>query len=157
MEKVQKAVAESKRVIIRYLPPDKESSLSYEFEPYHMFFKRRALYVEGYSWTGRGIRMLRLNRIESVQITPIQFTVNSTYQFSIRHQNAFSVFPGESTMHVSVRFSKKIRRYIKESLWHHSQKITECSDNTVLFEVDIAEPREVLWWTLSWVVLIIEN
>jgi len=150
LEKIQRAVTESRRVIISYQPPDKEAPLSYELEPYHIFFRRRALYVEGYSWTDRDIRMFRLNRIKSVQFTAMQFTVNSAYRFSTRHQNAFSVFPGESTTHASVRFSKKARSYITESLWHHSQKITEYPDNTILFEVDVAEPREVLWWALGW-------
>ena len=150
LEAFQAALAENRRVVIRYLPPNEELPVSYEFEPYHMFFRHRALYVEGYSWSSRDIRMFRMSRIESVQITAIQFVIDSTYRFSNRHQNAFTVYPGESTNHVKVRFINKARPYIMESLWHHSQKITVSSDDAILFEVDIADPREVLWWALGW-------
>ncbi len=150
LEKVQIAVAENRRMIFEYQPPDEDLLFSFELEPHHVFFRRRALYVEGYSWTDRDIRMFRLNRIKSVQFTNMRFTVNPAYRFSVRHQNAFSVFPGESPIHVSVRFSRKAKPYIIESLWHHSQKITENTDYTILFEVDVAEPREVLWWALGW-------
>lgn len=67
-------------------------------EPYHLFFKRLALYVEGYSWTEK----------------------------------------------VAVRFSPKVRPYIEKSLWHHSQIISKENDGAIRFEVDAAEPREVI-------------
>ena len=33
---------------------------------------------------------------------------------------------------------------------HASQKLTENSDGSLLFEVEVAEPEEVLWWALRW-------
>jgi len=54
------------------------------------------------------------------------------------------------TRGVTVRFSKKARPFIEESLWHHSQEIKREKDGSILFRADVAEPREVLWWALQW-------
>ncbi|MCP4107595.1 MAG: WYL domain-containing protein [Desulfobacteraceae bacterium] len=118
MEKLRKARGDRLRVILLYQRPDEDSHSSHELEPYQLFFKRRALYVEGYSWTEKGIRMYRLNRIKNVEITPYGFTeLRENYNFGIRHKNAFSVFAGNTTQHVTIRFNRKISPYIKESLW----------------------------------------
>ncbi|MCX8045104.1 MAG: WYL domain-containing protein [Desulfobacterota bacterium] len=150
MEKLQTAVAENRRVVIRYQAPDLDKPSDIELDPYHLFFQRRALYVEGFSWKDRAIRMYRLNRILSVGFTPMCFTVPEDYNFSARYKNAFSVFPGEQSHKVCVLFSKRARPYIEESLWHNSQKITRNNDGSITFEVRVAEPREVMWWAFQW-------
>lgn len=78
------------------------------------------------------------------------FGIQSGYDFGKRYRNAFSAFPGETTEHVVVRFSRRVRLFIEESLWHHSQKITPQKDGGICFAVDVADPREVLWWSFSW-------
>jgi len=94
--------------------------------------------------------MYRVNRIRGIRFTPMYFSVRGNYDFAIRHRNAFSAFPGEHTEKVAVRFSSKARPYIEESLWHHSQVITRENDGAIRFEVEVAEPREVMWWTFQW-------
>jgi predicted DNA-binding transcriptional regulator YafY len=51
---------------------------------------------------------------------------------------------------VRVRFSKERAPYIREACWHHSQSFSEEPDGSLLFEVDVNEPREVGWWVLQW-------
>lgn len=150
MEKLQTAVAERRRTVLRYRLPGSDAASEHEVEPYHLFFKRRSLYVEGYSWTEKALRMYRLNRIAAVSFTPMCFSVPGDYDFGRRHRNAFSAFPGESTETVVVRFSSRARDFIAESLWHHSQQIRPQPDGSIRFTVEVAEPREVLWWAFQW-------
>jgi predicted DNA-binding transcriptional regulator YafY len=150
MERLQTAVTENRRVALAYRRPDGTESNDVEFDPYHLFFQRRALYVEGYCVNEKGIRMYRLNRIQHVAFTPVHFAVKDDYDFGERHRNAFSVFPGETTERVVVRFSAGVRSYIQESLWHHSQVINREKNGSILFRVDVAEPREVMWWAFQW-------
>ncbi len=150
MERLQTAIGESRRMVLDYLRPESGKSTPEELDPYYLFFKRRALYVEGYSWTEKGIRMYRVNRIKAVGFTPMHCPVREDYDFARRHKNAFSVFPGEETEKVAVRFGPRARPYIEESLWHHSQVISKEKDGAIRFEVDVAEPREVMWWAFQW-------
>ncbi|QTA81107.1 WYL domain-containing protein [Desulfonema limicola] len=76
--------------------------------------------------------------------------ISSDYNFGLRHKNAFSAFPGETTEHVKIRFSRQARPFIEESLWHHTQKTTRQENGTLIFEADAAYPREVMWWSFFW-------
>jgi len=151
MERLQHAVTNRQRVILTYQRPGHDEPELHELEPYHIFFRRRALYAEGYSWTEKMICMYRLNRITKVEYTPYGFKeIRDNYNFGTRHRNAFSAFPGDTTEHVKIRFNRRIGEYIRETLWHHSQKITPAGDGGILFEVDVAYPREVMWWAFQW-------
>lgn len=150
MDKLRKAVNENRRVTIIYQKPESDNPEAHQLDPYHLFFRRRALYIEGHSYTENGIRMYRLNRIKSVELTPMGFSIDNDYDFGLRHKNAFSAFPGETTQHVKIRFSRQARPFIEESLWHHSQETTKQKDGTLIFEVDVAQPREVMWWSFFW-------
>jgi predicted DNA-binding transcriptional regulator YafY len=51
---------------------------------------------------------------------------------------------------VRVRFSRRLAPFIREVCWHHSQQLTEEPDGSLLFEIEVSEPREVGWWVLQW-------
>ncbi|MFP4308553.1 MAG: helix-turn-helix transcriptional regulator [Desulfococcaceae bacterium] len=150
LETLQRAIGENRRVEILYHRPANSEAQIHRVDPYHIFFRRRALYMEGYSWTENGIRMYRLNRVKEVQLGERGFAIREGYDFGRRHKNAFSVFAGESTQTVVVRFSPPVRRFIEEALWHHSQQIAEESGGGIRFSVEVAEPREVMWWSFFW-------
>ena len=57
---------------------------------------------------------------------------------------------GDTVEKVTVRFSKRITPYIRETCCHSSQKITPKPDGGILFEVEVSEPKEVGWWVLQW-------
>jgi predicted DNA-binding transcriptional regulator YafY len=150
LEKLSTAVSENRRVVLTYRKPAAKNPQREELDPYHLFFQDRSLYVEGYACLRKDIRMYRLNRIQDISFTPIKFTVQEDYNFGQRYRNAFSVFAGKTTEKVVVRFAARLRPYIEESLWHHSQTTTEEKDGNLLFEVQVAEPREVMWWAFRW-------
>ena len=139
-----------RRVVLSYRKSSANQPQREDLDPYHPFFQDRSLYVEGYACRQKDIRMFRLNRIQDIAFTPIQFTIQEDYSFGQRYRNAFSVFAGKTTEKVVVRFALRIRTYIEETLWHHSQITTRNDDGSLRFEVHVAEPREVMWWAFRW-------
>ncbi|MFQ5691599.1 MAG: helix-turn-helix transcriptional regulator [Nitrospinota bacterium] len=115
-----------------------------------LLFRRRALYLDGYALQARDYRMFRANRIEDVKVLPVQVPVREDYSFIRRHGSAFSVFPGEETTRVRVRFDPSVAPYIREALWHPSQTLEDLPDGGVVLEVEVSEPKEVAWWALQW-------
>lgn len=121
-------------------------------DPYQIFFKRRALYLDACVVPERRVRMFRINRIKSVRrvdIPPIPTPI-VPYNFRERHRHSFSVFVGEAPQRVRLKFRPEVRQYITESRWHTSQQITDLPDGSFIFQVDVSEPREVGWWALQW-------
>ena len=60
------------------------------------------------------------------------------------------MFVGDTVQRVRVRFTKRIAPFIREACWHHSQQLVGEPDGSMLFEVEVNEPREVGWWVLQW-------
>lgn len=150
LDQLQRAWTENRRIIMSYRKPGGEEIQEYEFDPYAIFFEKRALYVEGYSVAAKAIRRFRLSRIQHIRFTPIQFAVREDYDFGERSRNTFTAFAGDSKEKVVVRFSHRVRPYIEEAPHHGSQFIEPMPGGDILFTVEVAEPREVLWWALSW-------
>jgi predicted DNA-binding transcriptional regulator YafY len=150
LEKLQLAISESRRVRIRYQKPSESETSEYEIDPYSIFFRKRSLYLEAFSVKSKEIRTYRVSRMRKVEFTAMHFQRLEGYDFAKRNRSVFSVFGGEEPQRVAVRFNAHARPYIEESLWHHSQKIVPSGDGGILLTVEVAEPREVLWWAMGW-------
>lgn len=150
LEDLRKAVLEQRRVTLLYARPGEETPGPRVVDPYQMYFKRRALYLDAHCPDTRDYRVFRVNRISDVRPTNMQFTRHADYNFAERHRNAFSVFVGDTMERVRVRFNKRIAPYIREVCWHHSQQLTDEPDGSVVFEVEVNAPSEVGWWVLQW-------
>src|SRR5262245_21434181 len=150
LEALQHACAEHHHLIITYEHYDQDALWRHEIDPYQLFFKRRALYLDAYDKAAKDLRVFRVNRIKQVQLTGVSGVMVTDYSFARRFQDSFSAFVGEGTTTVKVRFSKRIATYIKESLWHWSQQLTALPDGGLLYEVRVSYPKEVAWWAMSW-------
>jgi predicted DNA-binding transcriptional regulator YafY len=150
LQDLQKALFDQRRVILQYQPPPATVPQEYTVDPYQLYFKRRALYLDAYCPETKDYRIFRLNRVHEVRFTSMQFTRHADYNFTQRHRYSFSVFVSDTTQKVRVRFSKERAPYIREACWHWSEQLTTQSDGSLLFEVEVNEPREVGWWVLQW-------
>jgi predicted DNA-binding transcriptional regulator YafY len=125
----------------------------HDVEPYMIFFKRRALYMDAHCRKFKDIRMYRLNRIRKAEILPqTGYEIREDYSFKKRHQHAFSIFTGGSPQTVRIRFNQRKALFIEEVLWHPSQKITPDPNHpgSIIFEVTVSYPKEVIWWMRHW-------
>jgi predicted DNA-binding transcriptional regulator YafY len=150
LESLRQACAEHHHVIITYEHYDQDTLWRHTIDPYQLFFKRRALYLDAYDKGSGDLRVFRVNRIKQVERTGISGVMVTDYSFARRFQDTFSTFVGEGTTTVKVRFSKRIAPYIRESLWHWSQQLTTLPDGGLLYEVCVSYPKEVAWWAMSW-------
>lgn len=136
-----------------FSPADNMQEVIHDVEPYMIFFKRRALYMDARCRNFKDIRTYRLNRIRRVKLLPqTRFEVRGDYSFKHRHQHAFSIFSGDSLTTVKIRFNRRKAPYIEEVFWHSSQKITSDPDHpgSIIFEVTVSYPKEVIWWMRQW-------
>jgi predicted DNA-binding transcriptional regulator YafY len=120
-------------------------------DPYQIFFKRRALYLDACVVPERRVNMFRVNRIQRVRFLGVRVpTPLVPYNFRERHRHSFSVFVGAPPQRVRIRFHRTVRQYITETRWHASQQIDDLPDGHCMFQVEVSEPREVGWWALQW-------
>jgi len=81
-------------------------------DPYQIFFKRRALYLDACVVAERRVRMFRINRIKSVRgvdIPPIPTPIVA-YNFRQRHRHSFSVFLRDQPQRGRIKFGPEVRQ-----------------------------------------------
>ena len=107
-------------------------------------------YLDAFAWEHKRICCFKLCRVSEVRFTGLTFTDYRDYDFSVQHQDCFGIYSDQEPLDVRVRFSAKAAPYILEEFMHHTQTITQNPDGSIEYSVRVSEPREVLWWTLSW-------
>lgn len=151
LDDLWRAAQERQRIVITHTQASDGVTRDRLIDPYQIFFKRRALYLDAYDVEEKKVLMFRVNRISRVRFTGVRLENPVVeYNFRARHLHSFSVFAGEDPKLVRIKFDRRTARFIREVCWHSSQRIEELSDGSIIFEVSVSEPKEVAWWALQW-------
>jgi proteasome accessory factor B len=62
---------------------------------------------------------------------------------------SFGVFHSDGDVTVKVRFAQPVARYVHESHWHASQKLSKQRDGSVLAEFRLSTTEEIKHWIMS--------
>jgi predicted DNA-binding transcriptional regulator YafY len=62
---------------------------------------------------------------------------------------SFGVYVG-TPVKVRILFSPEVAGFIREKVWHESQKLDPQDDGALIFEATVAGPEEVKHWILGW-------
>lgn len=147
LDRILEAQRLRREVKILYDDQSRRQILWYRIAPYQIFFQARALYLDVLIPEEHRIATLRFGRIKEVGEPGPSFDVIKTYNFTERHRYTFRAFQSEQPPQtVKLRFEQKVARYILESEWHSTEKKIECSDGGVILTLQVAYPREVLWY-----------
>lgn len=118
-----------------------------EIDPYAIYFKGRALYLDAYVPAEQKVLMLRVSRIKQILNRIGKFAVREDYNFSERHRHSFRVITTDQPPQlVRIKFGPNAARYIDESYHHKSQKKLMAADGSLILSLTVSEPREVLWY-----------
>ncbi len=148
-ESLYQAIRERRSVAIEYNSFSSGKKIRHRLSPYAVLFRKRAWYVIGLSETFNRILTFRINRIASLSITQLGYTIPEDFSVQKYIAKSWDVMLGPDT-HVVILFAKRIAPLIREVNWHSTQKIQEVAKGGIRFEVTVAGWREIGWWVLSW-------
>ena len=87
--------------------------------------------------------------MEDAEVTPVHFQRPEVFDLCKHLAKSFGVFHGDGEVHVKVRFSAAVARYVTESTWHSSQKLTPQKDGSLIAEFDLGHTEEIKRWVQS--------
>lgn len=144
------AVTERRKIKMTYRKPD-STQQTYNADPLQLYLVEQSLYLDCYVWERKAIRCFKVCRISSVHLSDMIFSNTHGYDYAARRGSAFGVFATDKAPEiVRVWFSVAVAPYIREDFRHATQKIKDNADNSIVYEVSVDEPREVLWWAMRW-------
>jgi predicted DNA-binding transcriptional regulator YafY len=95
------------------------------------------------------VRVFALDRIKMLHQTKESFEVAEDFDFEEFRRPSFGVYQGEPVK-VRIWFSPDAAGYIKEKIWHDTQKIVPQKDGSIIFEAEVAGTEEIKFWVMSW-------
>jgi predicted DNA-binding transcriptional regulator YafY len=143
------AILRKRRCVVEYRKPSRLEPKTYDFDPYRLLFVGGGLYVVGRVPKHAGTATLAVDRVLSIFLSQTEFQVDSAFDPNKCRQDAFGV-SWQDPVDVVLRFRADQAPYVRERLWHPSQRLIELPDGGVQLEFRAGGPFEIRRWILGW-------
>lgn len=153
LETLSIAWAEGRKVKVWHRQEADSKVLTYTFSPYFIepYAVGQSTHVIGLREPPGKLRTFKIERIERAELTRETYTIPAAFDAQARLANAWGIwYTDEEPIEVKLKFKRTVSGRVKESRWHRSQEITEQPDGSLIWQAQIAEPRELLPWIRSW-------
>ena len=152
-EQVGIAWSTQRRMRIHYQSLQSKEAKEWLLAPYfvEMTGVGYSTYVIGQaSREGReGIVTFKLDRIRKAELLEESFEIPQGLNLEKLLGSSWGVIWGEET-EVKLKFSQKVARRVKESVWHPSQAIEDLPDGSCLLTVRVGSALEMTPWIRGW-------
>jgi predicted DNA-binding transcriptional regulator YafY len=149
IEQINRALMNSRVIDITYYTMSRKKETKRKVAPYRLWFVDGSFYLIGHCKWRKEIRIFAVDRIKRLGLTDETFEVPDDFDIDEFTGNSFGAFHGKPEK-VKVLFSADIAEYIKEKIWHETQKIHDNPDGSVLFEAHVACTKDIKAWVMRW-------
>jgi predicted DNA-binding transcriptional regulator YafY len=147
IEELWQARERSTRLEIVYNDFSQQSERTIQIDPYALYFKGRALYLDAFVVEEKKVLMLRVSRVTQILRPAGIFAVRGDYNFHERHRHSFRVMTSDNPPQLlRIKFAPNAARYIDETYHHESQRKLHGIDGSLILSLTVSDPREVLWY-----------
>lgn len=153
LEVLTRAWIEGRNVHLCYWSYTKDETTERTFAPYYIEPSAigYACHVIGYDELRADIRTLKVERIARAELTDERFVPPEDFNLRRRLASAWGVvWSDDDEIEVQLRFAPRVVRRLKESTWHHSQRIEELPDGSCLYTVRVGSTLELKPWVRQW-------
>ncbi len=148
VERVTQAIAEKRRVQMRYDSAARGRVTRREVDPYRLWYASGGLYLIGYCHLRKEPRMFAVERIKSVAPTESPYQIPLHFDFEAFVEDSLTVMRGPR-INVELEFDKATAAWVKDRVWHPSQQLTRLPRGRMRMTLAIADSRELVGWILS--------
>ncbi|MFH1918303.1 MAG: WYL domain-containing protein [Planctomycetota bacterium] len=149
IDQLVQASEERRQTFITYRSLQATESVSYPIYPYGIVNHHGSLYLVGYAPDHEEIRHWKIDRVEDVGLEELRFQRPDDFDLRNHVSGSFGIFQGEGDVHVKVRFSAEVARYVQEKSWHPSQELTPQKGGSLIAEFDLDGTEEIKRWILG--------
>ncbi len=133
---------------------DDGSIHEYVFSPYYIepYAVGRTMHAIGYREPPGKIRTFKIERIRTIKLLEdAAYTIPATFDLLAQLRDAWGIWYTErSAEPVKLHFTRRVAKRVQETLWHHTQEISEQPDGSIVWTAQVAEWQEMLPWVRGW-------
>ena len=143
------AIMRRKRCSVAYQSPSSPSAKTYGYEPYRLITVSGALYCLGKVPPYKNIATLAVDRIQALALTECEFVVDPGFDPTEYRREAFGVI-SEKPINVAIRFSAEQAPYVRERIWHPTQRVRDLPGGCIELTFRAGGMFEITRWILGW-------
>jgi predicted DNA-binding transcriptional regulator YafY len=149
LPKIHQALAEHRTLRTRYHSASRDSVDERRIDPYHLTLHNGGLYLVAHCHLRDAPRIFAVERMRTVELTARRFEVPASFEAEEYLAGAWGMLRGDLVT-VRVIFARALAPYIRERLWHPSQKLRDLPDGRVEMTLTVADTLEVRRWILGY-------
>jgi predicted DNA-binding transcriptional regulator YafY len=142
---IQKALLDRRRLDMRYYSMSRDEENRRQVDPYHLTVFDGGFYLVGFCHWRKTERIFAVERIRELKMLTTGFTIRPGFNTGDYLEHAWGIVKGE-IVPVKVIFSRSVARYIRDRLWHPSQRIRHLSGDRLELTLRVADTLEVRRW-----------
>jgi predicted DNA-binding transcriptional regulator YafY len=146
----QWALLTGKMLSGKYRSPYEPGPVAVKLHPYRVALVKQAWYLiarpdgEEQPRTYRIVRFQTLKLVDRAAVAPADFDLKAYFG------NAWSVYRGDATHAIELRFSSDAAEAVLETTWHHTQRSKREADGSVTLTFRVDGLSEVVRWVVGW-------
>jgi proteasome accessory factor B len=140
------AVLHQRQARIAYYSFTSRKTKDYTLDPYRLVYYRGGLYLYARAHEYGEVRTFAVERIERMEILDEGFEIPADFNVSEYARGAFGISGGRPET-VELVFSPEMAGYIRERVWHESQRLADGPDGSVSLTMEVAP----LWELKAWI------
>jgi predicted DNA-binding transcriptional regulator YafY len=146
---IERALLERRRLDMRYYSMSRDEESRRQVDPYHLTFFEGGFYLVGYCHVRKAERIFSVERIRDLKMLAARFTVRPGFDAQDYLHHAWGIIKGD-IVPVKVIFSRSVARYIRDRLWHATQRMRDLPDGRLEMTLRVADTLEVRRWILGY-------
>jgi predicted DNA-binding transcriptional regulator YafY len=147
---LHRAIAENRRVWMRYYTASRDAHTERTVSPYHLYNIHGDWYLIAYDDQRGAMRNFAIGRMEDWRILDETFQGDPAFSVEKYMKSAFQTERGGEPAQVGVRFDAAQARYMRERRWHESQQMEELPDGGLILRFTTGGLDEVKRWVMQY-------
>ncbi len=144
------AISESRSVRMDYFTAESNTSSRRVVDPYHLHHVNGAWYLIAFDYVRLKILTFHVGRIRSLEIKEQSFTRDPGFDAEQWLRSAFQAESGEEVVDFAIRFDDYQAVFIRDRVWHPSQRIEELPHGELILHFQSSSWGEVLRFVLQY-------
>ena len=140
---VVNALTDTRILSFAYTSPRTNETTRRLVEPHHLQNYMASWVLIAWCHSQSDWRKFYLSRMQAPELLSRTFTRRPRESWQPLLEETFGIFQGADPIQVTLQFTPFRARWIREQLWHPSQKITNLADGSLELSFPVADFREV--------------
>ncbi|HWP35435.1 MAG TPA: transcriptional regulator [Thermodesulfobacteriota bacterium] len=147
VERLTRALDERRTVQMRYFTASRGRTARREVDPYCLYYVGGALYLIAYDHWRRDVRVFAVERIRSLTLTDHAYQMPLGFDPNAFMRSALVAMRGRPVQ-VELLFSKATAAWVRDRVWHPSQRLVPLKDGRLRMTLEVADTPELVGWIL---------